>query len=995
MKEATSLKIKYHVRVLLRAARAAYASIAQSTAQASVGRPTLGPVLLALSAAVLGSALEESRGLYSTVGVGLVGVALALAWLSVLRTSRVRLPARSLEATLTAGVLANVLLQVRDATALAPPLAFAVLLAASTLVALCFLGDRWARLGLVVAVVAFVALGELAILHAPNPHIDVVVNVKAGCDALAVGVNPYTITFPLIYSPGETELFYARDYVANGRVLHGYAYPPLTLLLGCGSQIVLGDFRHGNLLAMAGAALLVGLLRRGSFAPLSAMLFLSTPVAFFFVENGWMDPIAMLLLALVLFASVRKVRILPYAVGLFLVSKQYAIVVAPMALLLGPRPRLGPAGRRFAAKALVTGGLASLPLALWNLPAFWRSTIQVQIDKPFRYDSLNFAALWYRWTHGVPPPTRLAFAALAGATIGLLPRLSRDAAGFALGLALALSSYWAFASGAFCNYYVFIVFTLCGAIAAGSFDTEQATTAETARPPPRVVRTALTRAWSAVARVPPWLLPVALFLVVTVPYWNQAPMLDPLLSYNQAIEVNLGHWRELYGAAGSAHPPLLFVWVSLFFRLMGESPLSFRMAGFVAFAIGALSFDAAMKGLVGPLHRVLFVALLFCSPMAICNYFDLTHDPLIVTTFGVALLLFVRERWIGFALSLGFFALGKETGLLAVPAFVVAWALVPREGGTGRRWVRLALCLLPVVITFVAWRVVLAALGGSEWNDVSGAPGEGGFEFGLRNLLPSQLFSQYLLRNLYLLFVFNFHWVYTLLAVVLAARIPWRKAVAHTQFRRVLVVLASFSILYVLFALSYHTWTLPGYGLPVFAGLSFVVAWGLASIRRDAVRSLLVVGLASVVLVANCESVDPLSVSMGTTQVHGERFYQSVESDGRDGIFYNQAFLRAERRQNDQIAQARRQGAQAIASDDCWDFAEKLKYQCAHPEYYPGDNDDCLACLDAANLLAIPQQRRLGRVYVPRSGSEGIAPLLLPPSYASNSGGFTLIQGSE
>src|SRR6185437_7177466 len=116
-------------------------------------------------------------------------------------------------------------------------------------------------------------------------------------------------------------------------LLFGFPYPPLSLLLVLPGYL-LGDFRYAHLAATTLAGALIALSRPGRIATAAAALFLFTPRGFFVLEAGWTEPMAVLMLAALVFAACRAPRASPMIVGLLLVTKQYLVLAAPLVWLL-------------------------------------------------------------------------------------------------------------------------------------------------------------------------------------------------------------------------------------------------------------------------------------------------------------------------------------------------------------------------------------------------------------------------------------------------------------------------------------------------------------------------------------------------------------------------------------------------------------------------------------------------------------------------------------
>ncbi|MEO5770252.1 MAG: hypothetical protein ABIS92_17985 [Polyangia bacterium] len=317
------------------------------------------------------------------------------------------------------------------------------------------------RRQLLLVVAVHVAMGGFLLLHAPEPPIDVFIFQRDSSAALLSGQNPYALTFPNIYVADTP--YYGPGMVSQGRVLFGFVYMPISLLLILPGHL-LGDFRFSHLAAMAVTALLMGTARPGRTAFLAAVLYLFHPRNLYVLSLGWTEPLVVALLALVVFCACRWRRGLPIAIGLLLVSKQYLVFAVPPLLLLGPTPLRWRDLRLPLAKAVAAGAVVSLPLALWDWRAFGHSVVTLQFHQPFREDALSFLAA-LAWLVGHHPPTVLAFIAAGGAIELTRRRCPHTPYGYSAAMAMVFFALFAFNKQAFCNYYHFVLGALCLAIA--------------------------------------------------------------------------------------------------------------------------------------------------------------------------------------------------------------------------------------------------------------------------------------------------------------------------------------------------------------------------------------------------------------------------------------------------------------------------------------------------------------------------------------------------
>jgi hypothetical protein len=312
-----------------------------------------------------------------------------------------------------------------------------------------------------VAVAVHVVVGLWVIGSSPAPVIDVYVFQRDASAALLAGENPYTVRYPDIY--GTDRGFYGPGLSQDGWLTFGFPYFPLSLLLVVPGHLLAGDFRYAHLAATTLAGLLMAGARPGSVALGAAALYLFTPRVFFILEQGWTEPLLVLLLAASLYCAVRSPPVAPFVFGLFVAVKQYLVFAAAMGWLLGRASERSE--WRFLAIGAAAATAVTLPFALWDLGPFVYSVVTLQFHQPFRPDSLSILA-WIATRGGPLLPGWTAFAAALPALTLAFWRGSRTPAGYAASVALVYFVFFAFNKQAFGNYYLFVVGALCCAVAA-------------------------------------------------------------------------------------------------------------------------------------------------------------------------------------------------------------------------------------------------------------------------------------------------------------------------------------------------------------------------------------------------------------------------------------------------------------------------------------------------------------------------------------------------
>ena len=320
---------------------------------------------------------------------------------------------------------------------------------------------RW-QMPALIAVVGILGIWLIKVMT--DPPIDVWVFQRDAAQHLLSGANPYAMDFPNIY---DHTRYYGEGVVVDGRVTYGYPYLPVTLAFYVPTEAIAADPRFGNLAALLLAAGLIAWAHRGPVARGALGMLLLTPTVLFILRYSWTEPVVLLALAATVAAAVRAPRLTGIALGLFLTAKQYCLLAVPLALLLLRRQD----GRRgavaLAAGAIVAGALATIPFALWDLPAFTKAIVEIQSHTAMRMDSLGFGPIVATLAGG-DVPGWLPFTAAGLAVLLCLVVAPWTPSGFALSTAVALFVFFILARQAFPNYYFLIVGALAIAIAAAA-----------------------------------------------------------------------------------------------------------------------------------------------------------------------------------------------------------------------------------------------------------------------------------------------------------------------------------------------------------------------------------------------------------------------------------------------------------------------------------------------------------------------------------------------
>ncbi|WP_420239695.1 hypothetical protein ACOBR2_09075 [Telmatobacter bradus] len=284
-------------------------------------------------------------------------------------------------------------------------------------------------------------------IHESSRRIDCYTFQQDAVDSLWKGENPYSSTHANIYNPDETARYYGPGMVVNGRVQVGLQYPPLTLLPALvGSS--LGDVRYGYLLAILVSALLLAAALPGWRGILAAGFALWNPLTFLTEGNCWTEPLAWMLLCLVVFAAYRKPGWLPVCLGLLVASKQYNLLILPLSVLLLENF----SWKQYLKQLAIVLGVAVLtafPFLLWNVRALWYDLVQFHLVQPYRKDAVSLAVP-FPWILKLSLPLVLLL------LVWIVAKVQPGRWRFTAAYGVVFLLFFVTAKQAFCNYYFLI-----------------------------------------------------------------------------------------------------------------------------------------------------------------------------------------------------------------------------------------------------------------------------------------------------------------------------------------------------------------------------------------------------------------------------------------------------------------------------------------------------------------------------------------------------------
>jgi hypothetical protein len=327
---------------------------------------------------------------------------------------------------------------------------------------------RW-RFLLVLALYGY--LGARTILVVARPRIDVLAIEEGACAALLKGKNPYSSEYP---SPYADMSGYPARYVRDGKLAF-YCYPPLTVITMLPGHL-LGDVRWSMLAAiLTSAAFMVAAGRRlglpaGHPVELASIAFLLHPSGFFILQQGWVEPLFVLMATGTAWAALAGwSRAQCFALLCAATIKQTGFLCVPALARVG-QMRLG--------SFLIGAALPILLLALffvWGPAGVWGGCIDYLAQLSPRFDCFSVPALaWLRAR--LQLPTALGFIAAGLAALVALGQKRLLLSQAALGNAGIYLAFFLFGKAAHVNYYWGAASFLPLAFIAAAGETKSAST---------------------------------------------------------------------------------------------------------------------------------------------------------------------------------------------------------------------------------------------------------------------------------------------------------------------------------------------------------------------------------------------------------------------------------------------------------------------------------------------------------------------------------------
>ncbi len=406
------------------------------------------------------------------------------------------------------------------------------------------------------------------------------------------------------------------------------------------------------------------------------------------------------------------------------------------------------------------------------------------------------------------------------------------------------------------------------------------------------------------------LIPVLLFVILLLPFLGNLPCSDAGFDFSNAKEFYLHEGLAMFLTPPPKqfvkvypmHPPLKYVLASVFFKIGGVNQYSYNLMGIFVGILGILSIYGLGKEIGNRNIGIISALLLAISPMYLSNGLHSLTDFMVTSFIITAFYFYSRSKMLGYTVFATAAVLTKETALilpLAVLCIEIIFSIL-KKGNYKKEPVyilykNLFMASIPLLLYYV-WLSFLKNHGIAEWSAFIFAEtrNKGAFATVVHNILTLDIFNKYAQQHISWLLYLNFNWVYWLLALLGIMTLGMcyfnklKKKLSQLPHLKVIVSMLLFVVGYIGTVLTFQTYAIPRYHLPV---LPFLFLASAIFLQRFIIKHTLIsiAAISIFILTSLYFSVDPISrIFWNKRIVFGQTFYDTED----DNMVYNLQFLR-------------------------------------------------------------------------------------------------------
>ena len=393
---------------------------------------------------------------------------------------------------------------------------------------------------------------------------------------------------------------------------------------------------------------------------------------------------------------------------------------------------------------------------------------------------------------------------------------------------------------------------------------------------------------------------------VWVTFGSSIPYLDSGIDFLQAHDFYTGGIPLLGSYWASLHPPLKTTVVSMLFFLFGVSGRAYTLFGLLLGSISYFAFYTIVKkNTTSFLFLVGMMLIFLLYPLGIAGMIGGFTDYAVFTWCLLAWAGYCLNKRAVVVIASLFAVLTKESGVLLPGSLILAEFIHTYATKSKVQW-KYILVISSTILGLFVWLYILSFYGKGAWSDHILFEGysSNGIIAALQNIFLGGWKNPYALQNVLHVFIMNFHWVYWIISIMGVC--IWMSSVflhrkKYKIRRNALLPAGIFALFYIIFVLSFPTYAIPRYVLPVSASLFIFLLYGMKGYwRMHTIWYVICWAVLFVVSMAGLSrSIDPLSLRIWKPlKLDNQILYNMRDSfAGNDGITYNlqESFLHNQR----------------------------------------------------------------------------------------------------
>lgn len=429
-----------------------------------------------------------------------------------------------------------------------------------------------------------------------------------------------------------------------------------------------------------------------------------------------------------------------------------------------------------------------------------------------------------------------------------------------------------------------------------------------------------------------------LFSSLFLPFLNSIPYLDGNIYLVQSTDFYTGGFEKYFKNWVSVHPPFKPFISSIFFKAAGINPYAYNAIGYLFGIFGIIGLFYLSKKIFNKNIAGICALFLATSPLFLSvGIFSIT-DYLLTVLIIISLFFYSNKNYLLYALSTSFAVMTKETVLpllisvITIELIFAIKKLITKSINVKNR-ISSAVFLLPF-IAFYAWSTFMQSQGQKTWGAwiFAETAHKGAMYTIFNNLTTFQFLNQYAYQHWKQLFILNFNWIYWLTLFIGLTIFLWNKENLKIVYKnllegntktKTLLIIIIFSIAYFFSVLTFQTYTIPRYALPLIPFLLMGTAFSIKILieKSRQVKIIAVILFPTIILVSLFSSTDPISTKLwGKSTILGEELYSlNQHLAGNDGFTYNMQYLLIVKKRTSLILSAKK----SVISNEChWVFPD-------------------------------------------------------------------------